>query len=89
MLSLESTAGRMSRIAKSELFFDRYDSPDELVAKIDAVKIDEINSLCAELLNPDHLTLAAIGPWSPDDANNEATPVPVEATAGRSGDIES
>ncbi len=65
VLSLESTASRMSRIAKSELFYERYDTPDELVAKVDAVTAQDVNALAKELLADDRITLAAIGPWKP------------------------
>lgn len=66
VLSLESTASRMSRIAKSELFYERYDTPDELVAKVDAVSAADVNALAAELLAENRVTLASIGPWHPD-----------------------
>ncbi|MDI6870048.1 MAG: pitrilysin family protein [Bacillota bacterium] len=65
VLSLESTASRMSRIAKSELFDERYDTPDELVAKVDAVTAADVNALAAELLAEPRVALAAIGPWGP------------------------
>lgn len=66
VLSLESTASRMSRIAKSELFYERYDTPDELVAKVDAVTAQDVNELARRLLADDRVTLAAIGPWEPE-----------------------
>ncbi|MGE5552758.1 MAG: M16 family metallopeptidase [Betaproteobacteria bacterium] len=65
VLSLESTASRMSRIAKSELFDERYDTPDELVAKVDAVTAEDVDALARELLAPERVTLAAVGPWKP------------------------
>lgn len=72
VLSLESTASRMSRIAKSELFYERYDTPDELVAKVDAVSATDVNQLAAALLAKDRVTLAAIGPWSPQERGSGA-----------------
>ncbi|HHW14217.1 MAG TPA: insulinase family protein [Firmicutes bacterium] len=63
VLSLESTASRMSRIAKAELFDEEYDTPDELVAQVDAVTAEDVNALAAELLGGREITLAAIGPW--------------------------
>jgi predicted Zn-dependent peptidase len=68
VLSLESTASRMSRIAKAELFYERYDTPDELVAKVDAVTAGDVNGLAAELLSAERVTLASIGPWEPAGA---------------------
>jgi predicted Zn-dependent peptidase len=42
MLSLESMSNRMSRLAKSEIYFNRFITLDELVSKIDEVKPGEI-----------------------------------------------
>lgn len=42
MLSLESMSNRMSRLAKSELYFDRFVTSDELVQNIDAVTSADI-----------------------------------------------
>jgi predicted Zn-dependent peptidase len=62
MLSLESTSSRMSRSAKAELFNERYETPDELVAQVDAVRVQDVNELAAYLLAEPRITLAAIGP---------------------------
>jgi predicted Zn-dependent peptidase len=67
VLSLESTASRMSRIAKSELFEERYDTPDGLVAKVDAVTAEDVDALARELLAAERVTLAAVGPWMPKE----------------------
>ena len=42
MLSLESMSNRMSRLAKSEIYFNRYVTLDELVQNIDEVQSDEV-----------------------------------------------
>lgn len=42
LLSQESTSNRMTRLAKSELYFERYITLDELVENIDAVSADEL-----------------------------------------------
>src|SRR5699024_1049935 len=41
LLSLESTSNRMNRLAKNEIYFNRYKTLDELTQKIDAVQADE------------------------------------------------
>jgi predicted Zn-dependent peptidase len=61
MLGLESTAARMSRIAKSELFYEAILTPDELAAKIDAVTVEMVQRVARRLLSAP-LTAAAIGP---------------------------
>lgn len=61
MLSLESTANRMSRLAKAELFDEPLLTPDELIACIDAVS-EEDTLRVSQLLFRNELVLAAVGP---------------------------
>lgn len=42
LLSLESMSNRMRRLAKSEIYFDRFVTLDELIANIDGVQVDDI-----------------------------------------------
>ncbi|MDX1639532.1 MAG: pitrilysin family protein [Balneolaceae bacterium] len=42
VLSLESTSNRMSRLAKSELYYDRFITIDELISEIDSVDASAI-----------------------------------------------
>jgi len=44
LLSMESTSNRMNRIAKSEIYFNRYITLDELVQKIDEVTAEDVRS---------------------------------------------
>jgi predicted Zn-dependent peptidase len=62
VLSLESTGARMNRLGGSLL----YDLPlletDELMAKVDAVSMDDLRTLTDELWAPERLSAAGIGP---------------------------
>jgi len=62
MLSLESTNSRMSRIAKNELLLKRHLSLDELVERIEAVKIDDLNYLAHRLFTQQH-SFALVSPF--------------------------
>jgi predicted Zn-dependent peptidase len=62
VLSSESTAARMARIAKSILFDTPLLTLDEVLAKVDAVTLDEVAELADELYAPDALSAAAIAP---------------------------
>ncbi|MBI4591138.1 MAG: insulinase family protein [Candidatus Rokubacteria bacterium] len=62
MLSLESTSSRMSRLAKQELYFGSFFSIDEMLAAIDSVPEEEMQSLIQRLLDEDQLSLLALGP---------------------------
>jgi hypothetical protein len=39
-------SNRMTRLAKSEIFYDRYITLDELVAEIDSADSSQIRDLC-------------------------------------------
>ena len=62
VLGLEDTGSRMSRLAKSELLHGDLMAVDELLARVDAVTLDEVNHLAAELLSKP-MSLAVIGPF--------------------------
>ena len=62
LLSLESTANRMSRLGKSLVTGTELLSLDELVERIDAVTADDVADVAADLLRLDRLSAAGIGP---------------------------
>jgi predicted Zn-dependent peptidase len=62
VLSSESTAARMSRIAKSTLFGTELLTLDEMIARVDAVTSDEVAELSRDLYAPEKLSAAAIAP---------------------------
>lgn len=61
VLALESTSARMSRNAGAILFDVPLLGLDELIAKIDAVTIDDVAALAAELYAPERISAACIG----------------------------
>ncbi|MFD0747767.1 M16 family metallopeptidase [Phytohabitans flavus] len=61
VLGLEDTGSRMSRLAKGELLYGGVLSVDELLARVDAVTLDEVNALASDLLTRP-TSLAVIGP---------------------------
>lgn len=66
MLGLESTGSRMSMLARSEVYYRRQITLDELIARIDAVSVDEVQQMVLDLFQPGRLSMAAIGPFRPD-----------------------
>jgi predicted Zn-dependent peptidase len=62
LLSLESTSSRMSRLGKSLVTDTELLSPDEVVARVEAVTTEEVAAVAAELLRLDRLSAAGIGP---------------------------
>ncbi|WP_119729387.1 M16 family metallopeptidase [Thermomonospora amylolytica] len=62
VLGLEDTGSRMSRIGKSELVYDSLLSVDEVLAKIEAVTVDDVREVAREVLGQVG-TLTVIGPF--------------------------
>lgn len=61
MLSLESTFGRMNRLAKGLLFEGRIRSLEETLASIEAVTSADLVRLAGEVLDPARLTTTMLG----------------------------
>jgi predicted Zn-dependent peptidase len=62
MLSLESTSSRMSNLARQELYFHRFSSLDEILASIEAVTREEVQSLANQFFQPERIALTVLGP---------------------------
>ncbi|MDD5382765.1 MAG: pitrilysin family protein [Candidatus Margulisbacteria bacterium] len=61
VLGLESTSSRMSWQAKSEFYYNRVMTIDEIFAKVDKVGNDDIIRLANRFFRDEYLTLAVIG----------------------------
>jgi predicted Zn-dependent peptidase len=62
MLSLESTSSRMSNLARQELYFHRFSSLDEILASIEAVTREQLQSLARQFFQPDQIAVTILGP---------------------------
>jgi predicted Zn-dependent peptidase len=74
VLSSESTAARMTRISRATLFGLPIESIDEMLAKIDAIEVDDLTELATELYAADRLSAACVGA---DEDRFRATLAPV------------
>lgn len=61
MLSLESTSSRMSNLARQELYFDRFMSPDEMLECIDSVTPEQVQAIAGEFFNTDQIAVGMLG----------------------------
>jgi len=61
VLSSESTAARMTRISRATLFGLPIESVDEMLAKVDAIEVDELTELATELYGAERLSAACVG----------------------------
>jgi len=62
MLSLESTANRMSKLAKQEMYFGRAFTLNETLKAIDNVTETDIFELANRIMDSNYLSLSSIGP---------------------------
>jgi predicted Zn-dependent peptidase len=62
MLSLESPASRMARLAGFVLHDDEYRTLDQMLTEIAAVTADEVAAVAAEFFAPDRQTVVRLGP---------------------------
>lgn len=61
LMGLESTSARMSAMARSEMTFGTFVSPEETVALLEAVTREDVLALARELLDWDKLSFSAVG----------------------------
>lgn len=61
VLGLESTSSRMGWVARSEFYYDRVLSIDEVFAEVDKIGRDDIIGLANEYFRDENLALAMIG----------------------------
>lgn len=66
ILGLESTNSRMNNIARQEISFGRYISPDEISKAVELVSLKQIRELSERLLRRNSLALTAYGPLQRD-----------------------
>jgi predicted Zn-dependent peptidase len=67
LLSLEDSGARMSRIGSSLLLHGQVLEVDEVLAKVDAVSVDDVATVAAALATETR-TLSVVGPFDPDAA---------------------
>jgi predicted Zn-dependent peptidase len=62
ILGLESTNSRMNNLARQEIYFNRYISPEEILKSVDMVNMKQIRELSERLINNDMFAVTALGP---------------------------
>jgi predicted Zn-dependent peptidase len=62
LLGLESSSSRMSRVGKLELTLGKFITLDEVIAKIDKVSLEDLQSKIQELFHTQALSFTILGP---------------------------
>ena len=61
MLSLESSTARMSNLARQEMYYDRFFGMDEIIARIQAVTLEDLLTSAKELFQPELIAVTVLG----------------------------
>lgn len=61
MLSLESSTARMSNLARQEMYFDHFYGLDELIQKIEAVSVEELQELANKFFRTESIAVTVLG----------------------------
>ena len=61
VIGLESSSSRMANLARQQMYFGRFFTIDDLIAQIERVTPDEIQTLAQELLRPERIALTLLG----------------------------
>jgi predicted Zn-dependent peptidase len=61
MLGLESTGSRMSNLSRQELYFGKFFTLDEMIAKIESVSADDIAAITNEFFRGELISLTVLG----------------------------
>lgn len=67
LLASESVDRRMNRLAKCEIYFNKFIPIEEILQKIDQVTSQDVQNLAQEIFNRNYLSLAALGPINNKD----------------------
>ena len=62
LLGLEGTSSRMTRLAKTEIYFEGTYSLDDIISGIDSVSADQFESLTRRILRDEAFAITTIGP---------------------------
>jgi len=61
LLGLESSNSRMANLARQEMYFHKFFSVDELIARIDAVDAAKVQAMAQRLFDPDKIAVTLLG----------------------------
>jgi predicted Zn-dependent peptidase len=61
MLGLESTASRMSNLARQEMYFAKFFTLDELVESIESVTAEDVQRIARTFFDPKQMALTVLG----------------------------
>ncbi|MBI5408205.1 MAG: insulinase family protein [Nitrospirae bacterium] len=67
ILALESTSSKMTNIAKQEIYYGKYFSPEEVIEKVESVTLENLKDLAHRLAGNNSFALTVYGPVKEED----------------------
>jgi len=61
LLGLESSNSRMANLARQEMYFKKFFTVEELIARIDAVDAGKVQAMAQKLFDPDRIAVTLLG----------------------------
>jgi predicted Zn-dependent peptidase len=61
LLGLESSNSRMANLARQEMYFHRFYSADEIIARVDEVDAGQVQAMAQRLFNPESIAVTLLG----------------------------
>ncbi len=61
LMGLESSNSRMANLARQEMYFQQFFTVEEIIARIDAVQADQVQSMAQRLFDPNRIAITLLG----------------------------
>ena len=61
LLALEGSGSRMNSLARYHIYFDRHFTPQELIAMLESVTVDEVQQIAREFFAPGRIAASVVG----------------------------
>jgi predicted Zn-dependent peptidase len=61
LMGLESSNSRMANLARQEMYFHQFFTVDEVIARLEAVQAEEIQSMAQRLFQPERIAVTLLG----------------------------
>jgi predicted Zn-dependent peptidase len=61
LLALEGTGQRMNSLARYHLYFNRHFTPEELIAMLESVTVQDVQQVARDLFRPEYVAASAVG----------------------------
>ena len=61
LMGLESSSSRMANLARQEIYFGQFFTSDEIIARIDAVQAEQVQTMAQRLFDPARIAVTLLG----------------------------